>query len=637
MATTRSSLAAQLTLAVALTPLGLSAAFAAEDTRLPDGPQIIQFLDQTISWSRQRADQQQIATDTADLNALSNARQDADQIVRLAFDFARAAAALLDKPSNAAADAAAGPGASDSLKQLQTRIDKHVQDTQAELDDDRHQLVTATPSERETLRAKVSELQAELELATVRRDAVRSMVEFAGGAIANASGAAGLRAQIETLADSVGATSRDSSAHAAASNPPIAIANKADGSGILDLTALVFSLSRKVRLIDLQIQQTEDLQGVAKTIRAPYVAQLKLLVQQGDQLAAEADTADQSQLAQERVKLDAFAVKFRQIAAAAIPLRKQRVLLDLYQRDLAGWRNEVSHEYQNRLRALGIHIAVLALILALAIGAGELWRRAAFRYVHEPRRRHQLLLLRRFVLWPVIAVVLASALVSRLDSFLTFAGLLTAGVAVALQNVVLSMVGYFFLIGKYGIRVGDRVQIGDVVGDVIEIGMVRLQLMELRGGSLSGPTGRVVGFPNSIVFQASIGLFKQIPGISFAWHEVTLMLAPGADFVLLKDRLMKTVEAVLANYKDEIERQNRTIERTAVSESGNSLHPRVQLRYMSGGIEATIRYPVDLQHATEIDGRVSQELLQELDREPKVLLASARLPDVKPRTGLVTP
>jgi small-conductance mechanosensitive channel len=61
----------------------------------------------------------------------------------------------------------------------------------------------------------------------------------------------------------------------------------------------------------------------------------------------------------------------------------------------------------------------------------------------------------------------------------TFAGLITAGIAVALQNVIMAIAGYFFLIGKYGVKMGDRVQISGVTGDVIDMGLIRLHLMEI--------------------------------------------------------------------------------------------------------------------------------------------------------------
>jgi hypothetical protein len=71
--------------------------------------------------------------------------------------------------------------------------------------------------------------------------------------------------------------------------------------------------------------------------------------------------------------------------------------------------------------------------------------------------------------------------VREFGSLATYAGFVTAGVAVALQSPILSVVAYFFLIGRYGIRVGDRVTISGVTGDVIEIGFVRFTLMELAG------------------------------------------------------------------------------------------------------------------------------------------------------------
>ena len=94
-----------------------------------------------------------------------------------------------------------------------------------------------------------------------------------------------------------------------------------------------------------------------------------------------------------------------------------------------------------------------------------------------------------------------------------------AGLAVAMQSVLVSVVGYFFLIGKYGIRVGDRVQIGNVTGDVIEMGLVRLHLMELSGAGPMSPTGRVVAFANSIIFQASGGGLWSVKGLFSVQNE----------------------------------------------------------------------------------------------------------------------
>src|ERR1700734_2503953 len=155
----------------------------------------------------------------------------------------------------------------------------------------------------------------------------------------------------------------------------------------------------------------------------------------------------------------------------------------------------------------------LGAVFALA----ELWHRGVLKYVQDSRRRYQLLLLRKIALWTLVVLIVGFTFASELSSIVTFAGLITAGLAVAMQSVLVSIVGYFFLIGKYGIRVGDRVQIGEVSGEVIELGMVRMYLMEFAGQGSASPTGRVAAFPNSVVFQVSAGLFKQIPGVNFSW------------------------------------------------------------------------------------------------------------------------
>jgi len=308
-----------------------------------------------------------------------------------------------------------------------------------------------------------------------------------------------------------------------------------------------------------------------------------------------------------------------------VPLFKLGVLLGQYHSQLDTWRGGVHQQYTRTLRNLAIRIGVVAFVLVLVLAASDLWRRAVNRYVRDARRRYQFLLLRRFALWFIIAIILASTLASRLDSFVTFAGLLTAGIAVAMQNVILSVVGYFFLIGKYGIRVGDRVQIGEVHGEVIDVGLVRMHLMEYGRVGLA-PTGRVAAFSNSIVFQPGGAVFKQIPGVHFAWHVMTVTLAHGADGAAVRERLRGAVEAALAHYREDLDRQNQQIARAAFAMPGGALRATVQLRFVAAGIQAVVRYPVDQNRAAEIDEAVSRELLEAIERAPSLQGSSTAAP-----------
>jgi small-conductance mechanosensitive channel len=596
---------------------------------------LIEFLNQTIALYRETAIQAQSATDPEDQVLLYDNGQIANQVVAFAFDFARAQANAMSAQPASATAANAGPGTPQSaaLRQMLGNLDKLVASTKAEADSDSRELASATGAKRAKLESTVSELQGELALDTARRDAVRSMAEFASNSGTSGLSSSDLKSEIEALAASVPAASSNGvSARQArsAQAPPAPAAASPELTGIWDLSADLFALSSKIRTIDTIAGQTKALLKTSDDLRSPFIAQMRDLSSQGDHLAAQADTANPAQLAEEKQQLDALAAQFKQVSAAVIPLSKQRVLLLVYQKNLENWRGSVQARYRSELRSLGIRLGLLGLVIVILVGLSELWRRLVYRYVREPRRRYQFLLLRRLALWIVIGLMIAFMLAGRLSSFVTFAGLLTAGVAVALQNVIVAVVGYFFLIGKFGIRVGDRVEVSGISGEVIDIGLVRFHLMELGAGAT--PTGRVVAFSNSVVFQPTAGLFKRIPGASFAWHQVTLTVPRETDLGSLKKNLLGAVEVALHDYRGEIERLYGEMEKRGILFSEYELQPQLDLHLTAAGVEATIRYPVDLGHATDIDARVSHELLTALEHDSKLQTAGG--PEIRLKTDI---
>ena len=612
------------------------------DSDLPDSAIVIQFLNQTIDWYRTVGIRQQVSRAQNVVTVGTDNRTMANQIVRLAFDFARVEAASILKAGNRNANPneTADVSHDRALLELKASLDKQTQNDKSELEALRQQLQTATGKKRQRLQSQMAEVQAELDLANARKDSLRSMIEFAAETSSGNSRVGGLQAQIQALSETLPAeaTAASNSTDAAnssrdQSHSSVAGADTTSPSGIWDLIADLFELTQEINKVDSATQKTAALANRSKELRAPLVTQLKSLTARGDDLARSAETASTVQLGQEREQLDALAVEFKQVAAAALPLSKQGILLGHYQESLSQWANTLRSRRSLELKGLFVRLAFLALVLGIVFGAGQLWRRAVYRYIHEPRRRYQFLLLRKIVLWFFIAVIVAFAFASRLGSVVTFAGLITAGVAVALQSVILSTVGYFFLIGKYGVKLGDRVQVGGVTGEVVEIGLVRLHLMELSSGDYL-PTGRIVAFSNSIVFQPTAGVFRQIPGTNFLWHEITLELSLDTDYAEVKRRLLGVVDRVLADYRDDLDRQYRVLQNSFVFVSAGDFQPKLRLHFLPSVLEVVLRYPVDRRQAAEIDERLTQELLQEVDREPKLRMANSPAPNVTVKTDL---
>jgi small-conductance mechanosensitive channel len=598
---------------------------AQDSTPAPSGEDIISFLNQTIVWSRQLSTQQQLVTEPSDALFLNDNRQVADQVVKLSFDFARARAqAMATQPSGGNNGQGQASSQYQRLADSASKADQQVKDSQRELDRLRQQLASAPAKKKRSLQAAIDEVESEQELFQARRDTLRNMLQFATGKASGNGSSGGLLAQVEELSHTVtSALNQDSdnatSAQKTATSAAAAAARdrKEAPTGILPLATDLFTIRRKLNTLDGNLRRTGELAQAAKDMRAPLVAKIKDLAQQGDQVVDQPDSQDPAVLAQQRKDLDAVTARFKQLSASILPLSKQSILLDVYTRSTTNWRNAVESEYQAELKGLLLRLLGLAVILGAVLGISELWRRATFKYVTDTRRRYQFLLIRRIALWCLIAIIVATAFASELGAITTFAGLLTAGIAVALQNVILSVAGYFFLIGKYGVHAGDRVQIAGVTGDVVDIGLVRLQIMELGGGLSPRPTGRVVAFSNAVVFQAGSGMFKQIPGTSFLWHEITLTLDSDGDYRQVETRVLAIVNGVFAEYKDRMEAQRRNVERSLNSTLG-AFAPESRVHLTQTSVEVIIRYPVELGGAAEIDDRITRELLDAIEHDPKL-------------------
>jgi small-conductance mechanosensitive channel len=587
------------------------------------GDQVVQILDETVDWYRTLGAQQQTATQPSDLLILYANQQTADKVIGLAFEIARANAELLS--SEAGTDTSANATSSaQALSEQQKKLDAQRKAIQDEMEADRKLMAGG----KTDLAAKLSELQGELDMVSARKNLLDTMAQFVNESDTKHASAGALKAHIDAIAVSIPSANPGGAAPAPVAVPgaaaslsstpqaPALLTSATNSSsvrtGIWELGSDVFRLSKKISIIDGIDARTAALEQTFAKIRARPLEQLKGYAAQSDALAVQADNVSGAALKAVRDQIDTLAWLFKQTSAILIPLSKEGVLLDQYRHNLSNWRDTIKHQYHDALATLGVRLAVLAVMLAVVFAGGEVWRRAVLRYAHEPRRRNQLLMVRKVTTWVLVAVIVGLTFVTELSSFATFAGLLTAGVAVAMQSVLVSIVGYFFLIGKYGIRVGDRVQIGTVTGEVIDLGLVRMHLMELSSQGPLGATGRVVAFANSIVFQASGGLFKQISGVNFAWHETTLTLPANADYALLKEKLLVAVNDVVKQYHDEIVRQTREIQKTTSSNVAavTTANPQVQLHFSPSSVEAIVRYPVPVQHAAEIDEQVSEAMLK---------------------------
>jgi small-conductance mechanosensitive channel len=604
---------------------------------LPNADQTLQYLKQTIDWHQQIHEEEQLATSSAEVMLLNEAHQYSQQILQLSFDFAKAQAKLLLKQSapSTTEEATEVTGYS-GLARAAAAADKQVRETQTELDGLKQKIQTAEGQRQRQLQSSIDELQSELNLAKTRSDTFRNILQFVG---TGSAGGTNLQSQVDELQKSVPELEADTakssgSPTSAAPAPPAAVQQSAvrnqAPTGILELITNLFSLSSKIRAIDRSLQSTDALATASQHLRSPVVKNMIGTAQRGEELAKEADTSGPAELEQQKRELDTLTARFKEISSVMVPLGRQNILFGLYKSTLTRWKTSVQNEYSVELRGLIVRAVLLGFALGVVFTLSEIWRKATLRYVRDLRRRHQFLVLRRIVVWCAVGITIAFALATEIGSLATFAGLITAGIAVALQNLIMAVAGYFFLVGKYGVRIGDRVQISGVTGNVVDIGLVRLHLMELAGaGSDRQPTGRVVVFSNAVVFQPTASFYKQIPGTNFGWHEVTLTLSPDTEYHVAEERLLGAVKAVYSTYSEKIEEQHRHME-NSFALALDVPQPKSRLRLTQTGLEVVIRYPLELDRSAEIDDQIIRELLTALERPPKLKLVGSGTPNIQP-------
>jgi small-conductance mechanosensitive channel len=397
-------------------------------------------------------------------------------------------------------------------------------------------------------------------------------------------------------------------------------------SGVTSLASLLFQLVTTEHAIDQRIDETKKLHDQAMDLRTPLVNILRATMDVGQRLQNDPAAAG-ANLAQTRKRYDELTDAFNAISKVSIPISQEALLLDQVRSTLQSWRGAVDAERKTVIRSLLARVVFIGIFLAVILGLNEIVRRATLR-VHDIRRRRQLTLIRRMVVGFFTGVVLLFGFVTQFNSLATFAGFITAGIAVGLQTILLSVAAYFFIVGRYGVKVGDRITVAGVTGDVIDVGLVRFYMMELTGsGTELHPTGRVAVFANSVLFQAGTPLYKQMPGTEYAWHELTVKLKPNADYRTATQAVLNAVTQVYSSYKDRIEQQHRRVESWMDTPIET---PRIESRLqLADGLQFAVLYPVEIRSAGSTDDQVVQAVLDVVHNNQLAAAAIEGSPNVK--------
>ena len=198
------------------------------------------------------------------------------------------------------------------------------------------------------------------------------------------------------------------------------------------------------------------------------------------------------------------------------------------------------------------------------------------------------------------------------QSLATYLGLLSAGLAIALQDPVVNIAGWLFIIGRRPFIVGNRIQVGDIMGDVIDISIFQFSLVEIGAGRINGEqsTGRVIHIPNGMVFKEAITNTHQ--GLPLIWNEIGVLVTFESDWRKAKRLLTAIINRLAPDVSERVKRYRRRPDKRFVISYGN-VTPTIYTAVTDSGVMLTIRYMIDPRRKRNSEMMIWEAILDAFD------------------------
>lgn len=264
--------------------------------------------------------------------------------------------------------------------------------------------------------------------------------------------------------------------------------------------------------------------------------------------------------------------------------------------------------------------AAVGILIVMALV--RVFRGVLNRYVQEPGNLYRAKKMVSFLGYFTGLVIISLIFSDRLGKTAVAFGVAGAGIAFALQEVIASLAGWVAISFGNFYNTGDRVQVGGIKGDVIDIGMLRTTMMEIgQWVNADLYNGRIVKIANSFVFKEPV--FNYSGDFPFLWDEITVPVKYGSDYRLARDIFQRVLLDVTGEYTQQAKVSWSTLIRQYHVEP-TELDPRVFLVANDNWMEFTLRYVVDYKERRITKDRLFSRILEETDlTDGRVSLASA--------------
>ncbi|HUF10898.1 MAG TPA: mechanosensitive ion channel family protein [Rhodothermales bacterium] len=281
------------------------------------------------------------------------------------------------------------------------------------------------------------------------------------------------------------------------------------------------------------------------------------------------------------------------------------------------------NEWLSNLFAVDEQTVKQLLTTALAIAALWLGRRIVLRAVKrqtdDVRVRYRWAKVSTYVVFAIAVPLIVLIWVADLGSLGTFVGLVSAGLVVALRDLILNMAGWVYIFMKRPIFVGDRIQVNEHAGDVVDFSLLQFTILEIGNWvDADQSTGRIIHLPNRLVFETAMANYTH--GFPFIWNEINVLITFESNWRKLKRLLSEIADEHVDVLNEKAQRSVREAASRYMIFYRN-LTPVVYTDVKADGVQLTLRYLCEPRRRRGIETAVWEAILDNIEREPDLELA----------------
>jgi len=266
-------------------------------------------------------------------------------------------------------------------------------------------------------------------------------------------------------------------------------------------------------------------------------------------------------------------------------------------------------------------IYLIAGMIIILVIAGVI-RHQVSKHISDIQNRYRTRKFVTFISYILIILLVTVIYSGKLGGLTVALGVAGAGIAFALQEVIVSFAGWLALISNNFYRTGDRVKLGGIMGDVIDIGILRTTLME-TGQWINGDlyNGRIVFIANSFVFKEPV--YNYSGDYPFLWDEIKIPVQYGSDYKLAKEIIKNSAEKIVGEFSKNSEKAWKEIVKKYMIENATT-RPMITMTINDNWVEYTLRYVVNYKERRTTKDLLSEDILNAVEAaEGKVKFASA--------------